>query len=50
MTIALGAFELPSLDAYRTLFGICAGAAVLGGLTALVIPTARAQEEERLAA
>lgn len=40
MTIALGAFELPSLDAYRTLFAICAGAALLGAAIALVIPAA----------
>ncbi|SDE42486.1 Major Facilitator Superfamily protein [Blastococcus fimeti] len=39
-TISLGGFDLPSLGAYRTLFGICAGAALLGGLIALVIPTA----------
>ncbi len=41
MTISLGAYELPSLDAYRTLFAICAGAALLGALIALVIPAAR---------
>jgi len=39
-TISLGGFDLPSLGAYRTLFGICAGAALLGALVALVIPTA----------
>jgi len=39
-TISLGGFDLPSLGAYRTLFGICAGAALLGAVVALVIPTA----------
>ena len=39
-TVTLGAFVLPSLTAYRTLFGICAGAAVLGAVIALVIPAA----------
>jgi len=38
-TIALGAYELPSLSSYRLLFGLCAGAAVVGGLIALAIPT-----------
>jgi MFS family permease len=38
MTVALAGHELPSLDAYRTLFAICAGAALVGGLIALVIP------------
>jgi MFS family permease len=38
-TITLGAYALPSLTAYRTLFGICAAAAVLGAVIALVIPT-----------
>ncbi|MEU2349698.1 MFS transporter [Modestobacter sp. NPDC049651] len=39
-TVSLGAFELPSLTAYRTLFGICAAAAVLGAVISLVIPAA----------
>ena len=44
-TIALGAFELPSLGAYRTLFAICGGAALLGAVVSLLIPTGtRAQE------
>jgi predicted MFS family arabinose efflux permease len=38
-TIALGAYVLPSLGAYRTLFAICGGAAILGGVVALLIPT-----------
>ncbi|MFQ1002225.1 MFS transporter [Modestobacter sp. SSW1-42] len=40
-TIALGAHELPSLGAYRLLFGLCAGAALLGALIALTVPTER---------
>jgi MFS family permease len=40
-TIALGAYELPSLGAYRLLFGLCAGAALLGALIALTVPTDR---------
>ena len=40
-TIALGAHELPSLGAYRLLFGLCAGAALLGALIALTVPTSR---------
>jgi hypothetical protein len=36
--IVLGAFALPSLTAYRVLFGICAGAAVLGAAIALIVP------------
>jgi MFS family permease len=38
-TIALGAYVVPSLGAYRTLFAICGGAAILGGVVALLIPT-----------
>ena len=38
-TVALAGNELPSLTAYRVLFGVCAGAALLGALIALVIPT-----------
>ena len=38
-TVALGTFELPSLGAYQLLFGLCAGAALLGAVIALVIPT-----------
>ncbi|MCZ2816314.1 MFS transporter [Modestobacter sp. VKM Ac-2984] len=45
-TLTLGAFELPSLSSYRLLFGMCAGAALLGALIALVIPTAP-QDAER---
>ena len=44
-TIALGTFELPSLGAYRLLFGLCAGAALLGAVIALVIPTADRTED-----
>jgi hypothetical protein len=34
---------LPSLTAYRVLFGICAGAAVLGAAIALVVPKPQSQ-------
>jgi MFS family permease len=37
-TITLGSFELPSLGAYRTLFALCAGAALVGAAIALAIP------------
>jgi len=43
-TITLGAYALPSLTAYRVLFAACAAAAVVGGLIALVIPTAKRSE------
>ena len=36
--VVLGGFALPSLTAYRILFGICAGAAVLGAAIALIVP------------
>jgi MFS family permease len=38
VTIELGGFALPSLTAYRILFAICAAAAVVGALLALLIP------------
>ncbi len=41
VTMSLGGFALPSLPAYRTLFAICAGAAIVGAGVALVIPQAR---------
>ncbi len=40
--IVLGAFALPSLTAYRVLFGICACAAVLGAAIALIVPRSQA--------
>ncbi len=46
-TISLGGFDLPSLGAYRTLFGICAGAAILGALIALVIPAADRDRDQQ---
>jgi MFS family permease len=36
--ITLGGVELPSLTAYRVLFVLCAGAAVLGACVALLVP------------
>lgn len=38
-TINLAGFDLPSLGAYRTLFALCAGAALLGAMIALLVPT-----------
>jgi predicted MFS family arabinose efflux permease len=38
ITVKIGGFELASLTAYRILFAVCAGAAVLGALLALLIP------------
>jgi MFS family permease len=38
VTIQIGGFELASLTAYRILFAVCAGAAVLGALLAVLIP------------
>lgn len=37
-TLNLGGHELPTLGAYQLLFGLCAGAAVLAALLALLIP------------
>jgi len=37
-TISVGGFSLPSLAAYRMLFALCAGAAVLAAIAALAIP------------
>ena len=37
-TVMLAGFTYPSLAAYRTLFAICAAAALAGALTALAIP------------
>ncbi|GAA3453266.1 MFS transporter [Dactylosporangium matsuzakiense] len=45
MTITLAGHALPSLTGYRTLFAICAGAAVLAALLAVFIP-AHAQDAE----
>jgi MFS family permease len=42
-TITLGGYALPSLTAYRILFAVCAGAAILGAAIALVIPTHKEQ-------
>jgi MFS family permease len=37
-TVAVGGYALPSLAAYRTLFAICAAAALVGAVIALIIP------------
>lgn len=38
-TISLAGFDLPSLGAYRTLFALCAAAALLGAAISLLVPT-----------
>jgi hypothetical protein len=43
-TITLAGYAYPSLAAYRTLFAICAAAALAGAFTALVIPVSSAPE------
>lgn len=45
-TINLAGFDLPSLGAYRTLFALCAGAALLGAMIALLVPTNRSPDEQ----
>jgi MFS family permease len=45
-TISLAGFDLPSLGAYRTLFAICAGAALLGAVIALTVPTGDPHEQD----
>lgn len=44
-TINLAGFDLPSLGAYRTLFAICAGAALLGAAISLLVPTDQGEAE-----
>ncbi|GAA3613601.1 MFS transporter [Kineosporia mesophila] len=44
-TIALGGAEIPSLDAYRQLFAICAVASVLAAAIALAIPNIPAAKQ-----
>jgi len=48
-TITLGGFALPSLAAYRTLFAICAAAAIVGAVIALAIPSPEAPAAEMAA-
>jgi hypothetical protein len=36
--VVLGSVALPSLTAYRILFALCAGAAILGAIVALLVP------------
>ncbi|MEU9734763.1 MFS transporter [Streptomyces sp. NPDC048002] len=42
MTMTLGSYELPSLDGYRVMFGICAAAALLSAVFGLVIARSQA--------
>lgn len=37
-TMSLGGHDIPTLDAYRQLFALCAGASILAALIALAIP------------
>jgi MFS family permease len=46
-TISLGGYTLPSLTAYRVLFAVCGGSAILGAAIALVIPAHGQQEAPR---
>ena len=41
-TVSLGGFELPSLTAYRELFGLCVAASTVAAVLALTIPKERA--------
>jgi hypothetical protein len=45
-TVTLAGLTYPSLAAYRTLFAICAAAALAGTLTALAIPLSSASAED----
>ena len=45
-TVTLAGLTYPSLAAYRTLFEICAAAALAGTLTALAIPLSSASAED----
>ncbi|MFG2041773.1 hypothetical protein [Dactylosporangium sp. NPDC048998] len=47
-TISLAGHALPSLAGYRTLFAICAGAAVAAALLALFIPRHAATSDAAL--
>jgi MFS family permease len=49
-TIALGPAVLPSLTAYRILFAVCAGAALLGAFISLVIPAADLDQRDAVPA
>jgi MFS family permease len=37
-TMSLGGHEIPTLDAYRELFALCAGASLIAAIIALAIP------------
>jgi MFS family permease len=47
-TISLGGHEVPSLGAYQWLFALCAGAAILAALLALLIPKRSATADAAL--
>lgn len=46
-TMSLGGYEIPTLDGYRELFGLCAGAAILAALIALAIPHMPTKDEQK---
>lgn len=43
-TVSMAGVDLPSLGAYRTLFALCAGAALLGATIALLVPANRSTD------
>lgn len=45
-TLSMGGLEIPSLDGYRELFALCAGASVLAALIALAIPNNSNRERD----
>lgn len=46
-TMSLGGSEIPTLDGYRELFALCAGAAILAALIALAIPHMPTKAEQK---
>lgn len=47
-TMSLGGHDIPTLDGYRELFALCAGAAILAALIALAIPHMPTKDEQRV--
>jgi MFS family permease len=45
-TMSLGGVEIPTLDGYRELFALCAGASILAAVIALAIPHGRLDDED----
>ena len=46
-TMSLGGYDIPTLDGYRELFALCAGAAILAALVALAIPHMPTKDEQK---